>query len=352
MSEKLRVGVIGCGEISGLTTWGFRIDERCDMYAVADPNDDNARLCAAEWKTKKTYSDYRNLLDDKTVDVVIIITPHDLHKPMVLEALDAGKHVSVQKPMARNAAECKEMIEAARRARGKFHLFECYPFYPPVVKAKELIDAGEIGNVSMVRLRTTVGSLECGWELTPTSLEWRFDQERVGGGQMFDDMHHKYALGIHFGGPVDKVSAFIENPGMVLDYPATAMWKYKAPSCYGILDATYAQDLFIDTKYYATEERIEITGSKGIIWVTRLTGGLMKIAPLIMYRDGETRCYNDIPAEWEDAFIACGKHFIDCILEDKQPSLGAKEGLQLVQMGKAVYKSAEEGVPVAPDSIV
>jgi len=352
MREKLRVGVIGCGEISGLTTWGFRIDERCDMYAVADSNADNAKLRAAEWKAKKTYSDYRKLLDDKKVDVVIIITPHDLHKPMVLEALDAGKHVSVQKPMARNAAECKEMIEAAQRARGKFHLFECYPFYPPVVKAKELVDAGEIGNVSMVRLRTTAGSLECGWELKPTSLEWRFNEERAGGGQMFDDMHHKYALGIEFGGPVDKVSAFIENPGMLLDFPATVMWKYKAPSCYGILDATYAPDLFIDTKYYAIEERIEITGSKGIIWITRLTGGLMKVAPLIMYRDGETRCYNDIPAEWEDAFIACGQHFIDCILEDKQPSLSAEEGLQLVQMGKAIYKSAEEGVPVAPDSIV
>lgn len=351
MPDKLRVGVIGCGEISGLTTWGFRIDERCDLYAVADPNAGRAEQRAAEWKAKKTYSDYRKLLDDKAVDVALIITPDDLHKPMVLEALDAGKHVSVQKPMGRNAAECKEMIEAARHARGKFQLFECYPFYPPVAKAKELVDAGEIGNVSMIRLRTTAGSLECGWELTPTSWEWKFDPERVSGGQMFSDMHHKYALAILFGGPVDKVSAFIENPDMLLEYPATVMWKYKAPSCYGILDATYAPDLIVDTKYYAIEERVEITGSKGIIWVTRLTGRLMKIPPLIMYRGGETRCYNDIPAEWEDGFIRCGQHFIDCILEDKQPSLSAEEGLELVQMGKAVCKSAEEGVPVAPDTI-
>jgi predicted dehydrogenase len=130
------------------------------------------------------------------------------------------------------------------------------------------------------------------------------------------------------------------------------MWKYKAASCYGILDAAYAPELIIDTKYYPVEERIEITGSKGIIWVTRLTGGLMKIAPLIMYRDGETHYYSDIPAEWEDGFIRCGQHFIDCILEDKQPSLSAEEGLKVVQLGRAVYKSAEEGVPVAPDSIV
>ena len=91
---------------------------------------------------------------------------------------------------------------------------------------------------------------------------------------MFDDMHHKYALGIFFGGPVENVSAFIENPGMFLDTPATVMWKYKAASCYGILDAAYSPELIIDTKYYPVEERVEITGSRGIIWITRLTGGL------------------------------------------------------------------------------
>ena len=78
----------------------------------------------------------------------------------------------------------------------------------------------------------------------------------------------------------------------------------------------------------------------------------MDIAPLIMYKDGETRCYNDIPAEWEDGFIRCSQHFIDCIIEDKEPALTAEEGLRVVQFGRAVYKSAEDGVPVEPDSII
>ncbi|GAB4352277.1 MAG: Gfo/Idh/MocA family oxidoreductase [Candidatus Abyssubacteria bacterium] len=351
MSAELRMGVIGCGEISGLTTWGYRIDDRVKVYALSDTNTERLRMCASEWKAEKTYGDYRALLDDKAVDAVMIITPHDLHKQMVIDALDAGKHVSVQKPMARYPEECNEMIEAARRATGKFQVYDCYLFYPPIAKAKELIDAGEIGTVSMVRLRTTDGSLECGWELTATSWEWKFNQERVGGGMMFDDMHHKYAVALFFGGPVEKVSAFMDNRDMFLDVPATVMWKYKADQRYGILDATYAPELKIDTKYYPTEERIEVTGSKGIIWITRCTGRLMDIAPLILYRDGETRCYNNIPAEWEDGFIRCAQHFIDCILEDKQPCLSAEQGLRVVQFGRAVYKSAEEGVPVSPDSM-
>jgi len=351
VTDRIRIGVIGCGEISGLTTWGFREDDRAEIYAVADPNTERAEERAAEWKAEKVYGDHRALLDDNAVDAVIIITPHDLHKQMVIDALDAAKHVSVQKPMARDAAECKEMMEAAERAKGKFQVFECYPFYPPIAKAKELIDAGEIGSVSMLRLRTTSGSLECGWELTATSWEWKFNQERVGGGTMFDDMHHKYALALFFGGPVEKVSAFIENPGMFLDTPATVMWKHKSDQRYGVLDATYAPDLIIDTKYYPVEERVEITGSKGIIWITRITGGLMKIAPLIMYKDGKTQCHNDIPAEWEDGFIRCARHFIDCIVEDRQPHLSAEEGLRVVQFGRAVYKSAEEGTPIDPDTI-
>lgn len=352
MPDKLRVGVIGCGEISGLTTWGYRVDERSTIYAVADPNAERAEQRAGEWKAQKVFSDYRELLDDAAVDVVVIITPHDLHRQMVVDALDAGKHVSVQKPMARNVGECKAMVEAANRAKGKFQVFECYPFYPPVARAKELVDAGEIGEVSMLRLRTTSGSLQCGWELNSTSWEWKFNQERVGGGTMFDDMHHKYALALFFGGPVERVSAFIENPGMFLDTPATVMWKHKEGIRYGILDATYSPDLIIDTKYYPVEERVEITGSKGIIWVTRLTGRLMNIAPLVMYRDGQTHCYHDIPSEWEDGFIRCAQHFIDCILEDRQPSLSAEEGLRVVQFGRAVYKSAEEGSAVSPDAIV
>ena len=352
MTEKLRVGIIGCGEISGLTSWGYRIDERADIYAVADPNTERAEQCGAEWKAEKIYEDYRELLDDKAVDIAVIITPHDLHEKMVVDALDAGKHVSVQKPMARYPEECKKMIEAAKRAKGKFQVYDCYLFYPPIVKAKELIDAGEIGSISMTRLRTTDGSLECGWELTPTSWEWKFNQERVGGGMMFDDMHHKYAVALHLGGPIEKVSAFMDNQGMFLDIPATVMWKHKADQRYGILDATYAPELKIDTKYYPVEERIEITGSKGILWVTRCTCRLMDIAPLIMYRDGETRCFNDIPAEWEEGFIRCSRHFIDCIFEDKQPSLSGQEGMEVVQFARAVYESSDKGVPVAPDSMV
>ena len=351
MSKKLKVGIIGCGEISGLNAWGYLVDERADIVAVSDVNKERAEKRATEWEADKIYTDYRELLGDGSIDIVDILTPHHLHKQIVIDALDAGKHVSVQKPMARSVSECEEMIRAADRAAGKFRVYDCYLFYPPIVRAKQLIDAGEIGSVSMLRVRTTTGSLECGWELSSTSWEWKFDQEKVGGGTMFDDMHHKYAVALYLGGPVRKVSAFIENRGMFLDIPATVMWQHEADQRYGIMDVTYAPELKIDAKYYPVEERIEVTGSKGILWVTRCTGKLMDIAPLVMYRDGETRYFSDVPAEWEDGFIACTRHFVDCIIEDKPAVMSGEQGLEVIRFARAVYESHDTQSPVKPETL-
>ena len=113
MAERLRVGIIGCGEISGLNAWGYLTDDRADIVAVSDTSADRAEKRAAEWDAPKVYGDYRELLEDNSIDIVDILTPHHLHKQIVTYALSAGKHVSVQKPMARNVDECKEMIEGA-----------------------------------------------------------------------------------------------------------------------------------------------------------------------------------------------------------------------------------------------
>jgi predicted dehydrogenase len=349
--SKTRIGVIGCGVIADLTVWGYREDERVEIRAVCDSDEGKARSKAQEWGADKVYADYRELLADDRIEAVEIITPHHLHCPMTVDAARAGKHVSVQKPMARNVSEAREMIAAANDANVILRVNDPYIFYPPITKAKELIDAGEIGGVSMVRVRTTVGSMNCGWSVDPAAWVWRFDKERSGGGNMLDDMHHKFAVAILLGGDVEKASAFIENRDFFVDAPATVMWKYKADQRYGIMECVHASDLYIKTKYYSCEERFEITGSRGILWLTRCTGQLMDIPALILYRDGETRCYNDIPAEWEEGFKASNRHFIDCLLGGTTPHLTGEEAIKVMQFALSTYASDEAQAPVRPDSI-
>ena len=163
--SKIRIGVIGCGVISDLTVCGYVEDERVEIVAVCDSDKDKAEAKAREWGAQKAVDDYRRILDDKDIDAVEIITPHDLHHPMAIDAAKAGKHVSVQKPMARNLPECREMIDAANDAGVVLRVNDPFLYYPPIVKAKELIESGEIGKPGMVRVRTTVGSMECGWSV-------------------------------------------------------------------------------------------------------------------------------------------------------------------------------------------
>ncbi|MBI4830127.1 MAG: Gfo/Idh/MocA family oxidoreductase [Candidatus Lindowbacteria bacterium] len=349
--SRVRIGVIGCGVISDLTVCGYREDARTAIHAVCDSDRNKAEAKAREWGAKKVYGDYRQLLADKDVDAVEIITPHHLHCPMAVEAAKAGKHISVQKPVARNVSEAKEMIDAAKVAKVIFRVNDPYVFYPPIVKAKEMIDAGEIGAVSMIRVRTTVGSMECGWRVDPSAWAWRFDKAASGGGNMLDDMHHKFAVALFLGGDVEKVSAFIENRDFFVDAPATVMWKYKADQRYGVMECVHALELHIKTKYYNCEERFEITGSKGILWVTRCTGQLIDIPPLIMCRDGETRGYNDIPAEWEEGFKGSNRHFIDCLLEEAAPHLSGDEAVKVMQFALSTYASDDAQRPVNPESI-
>jgi len=349
---KIRIGVIGCGVIADLTVCGYLADDRAEIRSVCDSNKDKAEAKARQWDAEKAYEDYRELLADDDIDAVEIITPHDLHCPMVVDAAKAGKHISVQKPMARSVAECREMIAAAEKAGVTLRVNDPFVFYPPIVRAKELIEAGEIGAPSMVRVRTTVGSIECGWDVDPEAWTWRFDKERSGGGNMLDDMHHKFAVALFLGGDVEKVSAFIENREYFVDAPATVMWKYKADQCYGVMECVHAGEMQIKTKYYNCEERFEITGSRGILWITRCTGRLMDIPALIMYRDGATHGYNDIPADWSEGFKGSNIHFIDCLLDGTTPGLTGEEAIKVMQFALSTYASDDSQAAVDPDLIV
>lgn len=348
---KVRVGIIGCGVIADLTVCGYLEDERVEVVAACDLDRQKAETKAEQWGTAKVYDDYRELLADSDVDAVEIITPHHLHHPIANEAARAGKHISVQKPMSCTVSEAREMIAATEDANVVLRVNDPYMFYPPVVKAKEMIDAGEIGTPSMVRVRTTVGSMECGWSVDPQAWAWRFNKEQSGGGNMLDDMHHKFTVALFLGGDVEKVSAFIENRDFFVDAPATVMWKYKADQRYGVMECVHANDLHIKTKYYNCEERFEVTGSRGILWITRCTGQLMDVPALIMYRDGETRGYDNVPAGWEEGFKRSNWHFIDCLLGGTTPHLTGGEAIKVMQFALSTYASDDAQAAVEPDSI-
>ncbi len=194
--DKLRVAIVGCGTISRFAAPGYVKNPDSEVYALCDPVPERAEALAKELGIEaRIYTDYEDVLNDPRVDAVELMTPSHLHAPQIMAGLDAGKHVSCQKPICPTVKEADQVIEAARKARTKFRISENFVFYPPIVKAKELMDSGAIGEPSSVRLRTVMGSLRGELKITiqPGALEWRSIPELNPGGLLYDSGWHRYA---------------------------------------------------------------------------------------------------------------------------------------------------------------
>lgn len=353
MVDRVRVGIIGAGSISGLHAAGYIAHPAAEIIAVADSAEGIADSRAAEWGASKSYTDYRALLDDPDVDAVDIITPHDLHRHMSIDALEAGKHVSVQKPMAITAQECDGMIEAAAGAPGSFRVFENFRYYPPLAKAKELLDSGEIGEGISIRMSSAQGSLKHGWKLSASTLSWRFDDAQSGGGRVvFDHGYHLFALALFMFGPVEQVFAFIREEvnekGWVRDSPAIISWLHSDGKRQGSWNAISSDDLVIPSDYWAEDEWFEIGGTTGFIWVNRCTGKFLNRPPLVYYSDGKFTEIGreEIDWDWAVSFRAGMIDFVDSILEGRQAPLSGKEGREVFQFTRAAQRSAREGRPI------
>ena len=115
MMEKVRLGVLGAGNIAAMNVRGYLEDPRCDLVAVCDTDEAVGRQAAQEWGAERFYRELDDLLADESVDAVEVLTPTHLHHDHVIAALEAGKHVSVQKPIANSVDDAQEMQAVAER---------------------------------------------------------------------------------------------------------------------------------------------------------------------------------------------------------------------------------------------
>jgi predicted dehydrogenase len=357
VTEPLRVGLIGCGRIADLQVLGYKDLPTARLVAVCDKDRSRAKARAEAWGVERVYTDYHKLLADPAIDMVEVVVPHYLHAEMAIAAAQAGKHISVQKPMALNIAEAEAMIAAAKAARVKLRVYENFVFYPPYRRAMELIQAGQIGEPQMIHLHLGAGSQEASWEVPLSAWLWRFRKSKSGGGLLvFDDGYHKFSIARWFMGPVTRVQAWIDStmiaPLHHVDGPAVIMWQHSAPRRYGMMDVTYSPKLRIESDYYSADERVEIVGSEGIIWINRCTTRTVDRPAIELFRQGKTTGYDDMPTGWESSFIACTRHFVEAILNNTEPMLNGEQGKEVLQFALAALRSAElDGQAVRPAEV-
>jgi predicted dehydrogenase len=355
--EKVHVGLIGCGQISTLHAPGYLLHPRAELTAICDRDEQLLQRRRGEWGARKVYRDYQQLLADADIDAVEILLPHHLHRPVTLAALQAGKHVSLQKPPTFTLAELDELYEAATAAGRRLRVFENFMYYPPHVKARELIDEGAVGEPLSVRIKTAAGRFDDGWRVPPAAQTWRMDPATCGGGPTcFDHGYHCYNMGRFFiREPVERVHAWIHvnrlGPDAFYDGPALIGWKYAGVPKFGSWEVIASLGMRVRSRYYASDDRIEIHGSEGVIWVTRCTGKLLDEPALVVYRDGETRAFHDIPGDWSESFTRGVADFVDALTEGRQPAQDHAAAAATLRFAIAAHVSACEAREVGLDEI-
>lgn len=151
--DRVRWGIIGIGRFGKIHARVITGLPNCDLIAFANRNDARLSEAAEEFQIQARYTDYRDLLADDSIDAVSITTHWQDHYEVGLAALESGKHVLLEKPMAATSEQCRELLAAAEKSDACFMVGHVCRFDPRVTLAKDAIDAGQIGRIVSMHAR-------------------------------------------------------------------------------------------------------------------------------------------------------------------------------------------------------
>jgi predicted dehydrogenase len=194
--DKIRVAVIGTGIGSAVHIPAAQRVEDFDVVAVCSRRPERAHLAAAQHGIPIASFDYRELMRSSEIEAVIVATPPFLHHTMVLAALEAGKHVLCEKPMAKSMAESRDMIKIAERMAVQVMVNHEFRFMPARARAKELIDEGYIGEPHSASMTIYRSSLN---DPNGIPFGWLMEMDKAGGMLGAAGSHHVDALRWWFG---------------------------------------------------------------------------------------------------------------------------------------------------------
>jgi predicted dehydrogenase len=332
----LGVAVVGCGLIGQRRARVASEHARTRVVVAADVDEACARAAAGG---AEVAADWRAAIDRADVDIVVVSTPNGLLADIVLAALDAGKHVLMEKPMGRSLAEAERIAAAAARAARLLRIGFNHRHHPAVRGALELARSGALGRLITLRARYGHGGRP-GLE-----REWRSDARAAGGGELLDQ-------GVHV---ADLFHLLAGMPRDAYAIVQTAVWPI-APledNAYGLLrfeDGVVGQ-LHASMTQWKNMFSLEVHGTSGAAVVEGL-GGSYGVETL---RHVERACAGGAPdvherrfeapdgswsAEWDALLAALAGRGTD--------EAGPEEGVAAMRIVDALYRSARAGRPVRP----
>ena len=330
MVQKVRFGVVGAGNIGVLHLENIhrRLDEG-EVVALAEARDNVLEEVSARYGVRKTYRDYRDLAEDEDVDAVIVSLPNFMHREAVKAFVKKGKHVLCEKPMSITLEEADDIVATVDRHRTKFQVGYNRRFDEAYAKAKGMIAKGELGTVTLARSNTRDPVPPAGWEKDP----------KLSGNIFLGTCAHDFdSLRWLIGCEVREVyasQAFLVYEDLErLGYPDNVMIMLKFES--GAMAEVDASR----NCAYGYDVRTEVFGTKGALRIEK-----DKALDLLIFSKGDVR--HDYPywfnRRFQSSYLEEVRAFAKCILEDSVPSVTARDGRAVVEIGVAATESAQSG---------
>ncbi|WP_025026398.1 Gfo/Idh/MocA family protein [Caldalkalibacillus mannanilyticus] len=333
--SKLKVGVIGCGSIAKHRHLPeYANHQEVEIIAVCDIVEERARFFAEEYKAK-FYTKYQELLANPEIDAVSVCTPNYLHAPVSIAALEAGKHVLCEKPMATSRKDAEEMIATAKKNNKKLMIAHNQRFVSSHQKARKMIENGELGKIYSFRTAFGHGGPE-GWSADGKE-SWFFKKEEAFIGAMGDlGVHKTDLLRFVLGEEFVEVGAFVETSAKEFaDVDDTAVCILKTES--GIIGTLAASWSYVSSEDNSTL----IYGENAIL---RLEDD-PTYSLIVQYKNGEVVKYELGGIQTNESGGQNNSHtidqFVSCIVHNTEPPVSGEEGMKSLQVVLSALESKD-----------
>jgi scyllo-inositol 2-dehydrogenase (NAD+) len=328
MKKKVNVGIIGLGRL-GAVYAGYFLGHiaNATLVAVSDINEELQQAFADENDIAKRYADYRYLLADKEVDAVVIVSPTNTHKEIVIEAANQGKAIFCEKPLALSLGDCEEMKTVVARRGIFFHLGFMRRFDAGYAGAKRKIEEGVIGKPIMMKSSSR----------DPFRPSLDYLDPKSSGGLFTDCGIHDIDLARWFMGEVSSVYSIGGNlayPEMdeIGDVDNAIMTLQFQDGGLGVIDLSRSG-------VYGYDIRTEILGTQGTLQI-----GYLRETPLLVLKKNEIS-HDTVPyfmQRFGQAYRTQLQHFIDRLRGGQPPTITCDDGLAALRVSLAATQSYKE----------
>lgn len=332
MKEKLKVGIIGAGRIGRMHVENIVSNFRSvEVKAVADIFADKLVDWARELDIKHVYKDYRKILKDPEIKALLIFSSTDTHAQIIIESAEAGKDIFCEKPIDFDLNKIHQALDAVEKAGVKFQVGFNRRFDHNFKKVRDMIQEGKIGDVHIVKITSR--------DPEPPPIEY----VKSSGGLFFDMMIHDFDMARYLtNSEVTEVyasAAVLVDPaiGEAGDVDTAIVTLKFANGALGVIDNSRKA-------VYGYDQRVEVFGSKGCITVSNDVPTTAVLSCVEGVISDKPKYF--FPERYKDAYIEELKAFFDCIINDTEPPVTGRDGLEPILIGMAANKSLAESRPV------